>query len=303
MKDKGRTALYGTAAATIAALLWAGFVRKTEADPGTLVRSAQITLDSVRQMPRIWKGEPNALRKKMLARAEDQLHCAERQVKASLEGGVGKRTWKGEDLACILEFLGYARLLEDDREGALRFYTMALEQEGCSRARRKSLTFSLARIQLDRSRPSLARETLNTLDPSGLDRRERAKWNLLQGEALLQEKAPSGKVKPFLEEALRSAGGDPEVEEACGLFYERAGMRREGIRCLECAGTSRPSALLHLAELKLKEGDAESATSVLQVLGEKAPGLLEDALERKEFGKIAEDPRLKRLRKGKTREE
>ncbi len=299
-RGKGRAALYGTAAAVAAALLWAGFVRKVDADPGTLVRSAQITLDSVRQMPRMWKGEPNRLRRKMLARAEEQLHSAERQVRAALAEGGGEEHWKGEDLACILEFLGYARLLGDDREGALRFYREALEQDGCSRARRRSLTFSLARIQLDQSRPGRAREWLHSLEPTALPREDQARWYLLAGESFLAEKAPREKVAACLEKALRAGGEDPAVQEACGLFYERAGMRKEGTRCLECAGTKRPSALLHLAELKLREGDAESATSVLQVLGDRSPGLLEAALERKEFEEIARDPRLRRRKTGKT---
>ncbi len=301
MEDKGRIALYGTAAVVCAALAWAGFIRKAEADPGTLVRSAQITLDSVRMMPRIWKGEPNALRRKMLAQAEENLLSAERQVRAALAGGGGVEGWKGEDLACILEFLGYARLLGDDRAGALDYYRKALEQEGCSPERRRSLTFSLARIQLDRGKPREAREWLNTLEPSVLTKADRARWNLMVGEALLKEKAPLPEVRPYIDEACSCSGGDPEVEEACGLFYERAGDAGKGAECLERAGSSRPSALLHLAELKLRQGDAETATSVLLVLGKKAPGLLEAALERKEFRKIARDPRLKALGEEKGR--
>ncbi len=301
-KGKGRFALYGTAAVTASALLWAGFVRKVDADPGTLVRSAQITLDSVRQMPRRWKNGPNELRAKMLSRAEDQLHAAERQVREALKNGGGEERWQGEDLACILEFLGYARLLADDREGALDFYRQALEQEGCSKERRRSLTFALARIQLDRSRPALARRRLHSMDPSTLPGGERAKWYLLLGESLLAEKAPRKKVADCLALALEAGGPDPEVQEACGLYYERAGMTREGARLLECAGKRRPSALLHLAELKLREGDVETATSVLQVLGERSPGLLEEALERKEFQEIARDPRLNPRKEGKTKE-
>ncbi len=298
-KGKGRLALYGTAGVVASALIWAGFVRKVDADPGTLVRSAQVTLDAVRQMPRNWKGGPNELRKRMLSRAEEQLHAAERQVREALEQGGGEEHWQGEDLACILEFLGYARLLGDDRAGALRFYQEALEQEGCSPSRRRSLTFALARIQLDRSRPALAVKWLDTMDPSLLRGGERAKWYLLRGESLLAEKAPREKVADCLALALDAAGRDPEVQEACGLYYARAGMNREGSRWLECAGKRRPSALLHLAELKLREGDAESATSVLLVLGKRSPGLLEAALERKEFREIARDPRL-RPKKGKT---
>ncbi|GEM_PF-5395628 len=299
-KGKGRFALYGTAGVVASALLWAGFVRKVDADPGTLVRSAQITLDSVRQMPRTWKGGPNELRKKMLSRAEEQLHAAERQVRDALENGGGEERWQGEDLACILEFLGYARLLADDRPGAFRFYREALEQDGCSPVRRRSLAFALARIQLDRSKPALAQKWLNTLDPSTLAGGERAKWYLLRGESLLAQKAPREKVAGCLALALEAGGGDPEVQEACGVYYERAGMTREGSKWLECAGKRRPSALLHLAELKVREGDAESATSVLQALGRKSPGLLEKALERKEFREIARDPRLRLKKKGKT---
>lgn len=286
-----RGLLYGIAAASAGALIWVGFVRKVDADPGTLVRSSEMLLHAAQAMPESIDGAPNALRARFLAQAERDLALAGRAVETA--GPAGAESGADDALAFILECRGFARYLSGDRQGAIALYRQALLDPGCAAERKRTIGFTIARILLGGGRPGAALGELDALARGRLAGPELATLHILRAEALLMQGAPAGELHASLAAAAAQADAAPEHKIRCSEIYEQLGMRPEALAVLERSAVDHAGALLPLARLKFRSGDVDGAVMALESAGSEDPAGLRAWLEKEGMTALLADPRLK----------
>ena len=231
---------YPVAVALVGWLVWAGFVRTSEADPGTLLSSAEVHLRMAAALP---EDTPK--------RAEF-LEVASEMSKVALEQGAAM--WEATQL------LGYAAYLDGELETAAGYYDIARKDAGCPEKLAARLTVQCAEL-------ALRRKDWDTAEAIVADE------SVLWAEGSLTEMRNEIRVRIAdssgrRDEAIEMLGA---LRETGGISGIRAGILYEQLDCVELAAATfgsetadEPVTFYYLARLKMRQGDVDSALRLLE---------------------------------------
>ena len=297
-----RFVLYGTALVVAGALGWAGFIRKVDADPGTLINASRMRLEQASMHSLQGQGPLNRVCRELLEKADADLELAERLVRRDPGANVLPGGDLEDVLAMIWEYRAWGRYLGRDREEAIAFYGRIVESDGIEPGRRSRVYLSMAGIYMEMGRSESALKALDRLAGGAgrLAGKDRARAALLRARALRRLGAPLAEVAASLDRAGRAGGENHTLQCDRAELYAEMGMRAEACRAYERAAVNHPRAFLPLARLKFRAGDVEGALSALERLAEIEPEWLRARLGReKGLGNLAEDPALQAKLDGK----
>lgn len=245
-------AFWGGAVILAGALIYGGFIypKSVKADAGTLFSIAKLHLGLAETIPvdKAGSGE----RQENIARALAVLD----DIEESRPG-----------LAITEEFRGFAHWLAGDYAAARRVYASALERAGDDKELCTKIRSNLASIELTDGSPDKAIAQLGAIPDA---ERNSAVW--ITSARAWQAKGDHQKRTASLESGLRDAlekGDDREIF----AIAEGAASLGDGIAtsAFERLAPANQRAGYRLAQLKIMDGDTDSATSILKTVGTKAP--------------------------------
>jgi tetratricopeptide (TPR) repeat protein len=243
-----RIGLYGGAVLALAALGLAVADGGTEADAMTLLGSADVQLRLAYGMPeRDPQGAPLTSRAKMIDEAIVLLAAVERQQPG---------------MAVTAEFRGFAHMLQGEFAAAAGCYARARDCRDCDGEQFDVLAFNEARMRR-KAGDGPGALAVFTRFAGQLDARFGAQRRLEEA-GILRELGRGADAKARLAGVLADAEVEPMAWLQAGLEYEQLAAPAAAAAAFARAAPTTPIADYHLARLKLRAGDADSAFDCLQ---------------------------------------
>ena len=277
-----RAALYGSALTVLGGLGIGGATVNRDADAMTLLSSADVQLRMAHAIPaEADDSGPNpGARRKMIADAEECLAAAERQEP-------GK--------AVTAEFFGFAAMLRGRYEEAAAHYERARNCADCGDEQRDVLTFNQARMLAKAGRREQA---LAVFGKAGKELDARfGSQRILEEATILRELGRRLESEQRLDQVTRAESVPPMASLQAGIEYMALGHDDKAQAALERAAKAVPIADYHLASLKLRRGEVDTALQLLERVSKTQPAEVRRRIRQEPdaWRAVAELPRFQEL--------
>lgn len=225
---------------------WANTER--DADTMTLLSSADVTLRLAWGIPAVDKdGEALADRAEMIAGAITCLESVERQKPG---------------MAITAEFFGFAHMMKGDFAAAADCYARARDCDDCGKEQFDVLAFNEARMRAKAGAGEAALAVFarhaQALDSRFGNQRAIEEASILRGLGRREE------ALARLDAVLADPADEPMAWVQCGIELEKLDQIDRAQGAFERARAPAPIANYHLARLKLRSGDVDTAVNCLE---------------------------------------
>lgn len=250
-----RLLLYGLSSLVLGGLGTAWASGRAGADVMTLLSSADVQLRLAYGMPaRDKQGHELDARTKLIDEAEQYLAAAERQRPG---------------MAVTAEFQGFAAMLRGRYLDAAAGYRRARACADCGDEQRDVLLFNEARM-LAQGGSRDAAAALFEQHAAALDARFGYQRSIEQA-AVLRELGRRVEAERLLDSVMRDASAPPMSSLQAGQEFERLGHPAKAELLFARAATAIPIADYHLAQLKSRQGEVDTALQLLERAAAAAP--------------------------------
>lgn len=276
-----RVLLYGSASVLLAGLGVTWTMGRGSADVMTLLSSADVQLRLAYAIPAKDKtGAALTSRVEMIADAERRLAEVERREP-------GK--------AVTAEFVGFAKMLRGDFEGAAADYARARGCADCTDEQRDVLTFNQARMLAKAGRRDQALEVF-AASAKALDDRFGPQRSLEEA-TILRELGRRADAEQRLDRVTRDASAPSMASMQAGAEYLELGHHDKAEAALVRASAEIPIADYHLARLKLRQGDVDTCLRLLERVSKAQPAEVRRRIqeEPEAWRAVSELPRFREL--------
>lgn len=248
MNDTNKRVLgYGIGAVVLAGLVYVGFIHETDADPMTLLGSAEVHIKLARSIPvKDAKGNPNAVRAKLLRDARDFVVRARKQ---------------DPELYYGVEMDAFLTAEEGDFEAAARLYRRAQTADRATPETRSKDVLNEARMWRAAKKPdeALAVLTRNESRLSG----NNATSSQIEKVFILRDLGRTDKAVKIATSVVRSTQ-DPMALVDAGRFLESRNEFAVAKAAFEKAADVKPATNYYLARLKIRASEYDSSLDLLQ---------------------------------------
>lgn len=257
-----RLVLYGVASLTVVALVYGGFVypKTVEAEPLTLLEIARLHLGLAQVIPEVDKtGKKLPFRGEHLDKAQEALDRAERSAPG---------------LAITREFRAFKCWIEEDFDGAARWYREVLRNSAITEAATTKTLVNLAQVEVCAQRPDRAMRELEKVATG--DRN--SAWYFTRSQ-IHQSRRDAESRKADLCKAVELL--EKGEQELLRVIANQSFDWGDDIAlsCYEQLVHKDPLAWYRIARLKLAAGDTDSGLNALETAREKAPKLVADLMQ------------------------
>lgn len=244
-------AAYGFAIVAVSVLVWLGWVREVDADPGTLIACAATQMELANGIPGD-DPEARALRQKMLDDAEGFVERAE----AELPGH-----------PVVLLARGDLLYLRGQGAEAITCYGEALEHDECTDDMVEQILLRRAELALEIGEPQLA-----VVDASRARQLDSARFGTAGARLEIRARAAAGDRDRALATAARLAtSGGSEGAIAAGVALAEIGETEAAERAFRGNSVTPAVADYYVARLKLGVGEIDTARELLDRAVEGSP--------------------------------
>tara|TARA_R110002072_G_scaffold46591_10_gene129113 strand:- start:108633 stop:109511 length:879 start_codon:yes stop_codon:yes gene_type:complete len=278
-----RVLLYGGAFVAVAGIAIAWSNTSTDADVMTLLSSADSQLRMAHAIPPVdLQGKRLDKRDEMIVHAIEQLGKVER-----IEPG----------LACTAEFRGFAHMLQGEFSEAAACYQDASMRNDCGDEQRDILAFNQARMLIQAGDAERALEVFAT-NKLTLDARY-GHQRRLEEATILRELGRTEEAFARLEVVSSDADASSMARLQAGREYVELGDFPAAEEALRGAQNEIPIADYYLAQLKLRQGQADICIELLERVSKSRPTEVRRMLreEAEAWSAVSQDARFQELSK------
>ena len=278
-----RVLLYGGAFVAVAGIAIAWSNTSTDADVMTLLSSADSQLRMAHAIPPVdLQGKRLDKRDEMIVHAIEQLGKVER-----IEPG----------LACTAEFRGFAHMLQGEFSEAAACYQDASMRNDCGDEQRDILAFNQARMLIQAGDAERALEVFAT-NKLTLDARY-GHQRRLEEATILRELGRTEEAFARLEVVSSDADASSMARLQAGREYAELGDFPAAEEALRGAQNEIPIADYYLAQLKLRQGQADICIELLERVSKSRPTEVRRMLreEAEAWSAVSQDARFQELSK------
>tara|TARA_R110002094_G_scaffold2189_5_gene9184 strand:+ start:284 stop:1150 length:867 start_codon:yes stop_codon:yes gene_type:complete len=278
-----RVLLYGGAFVAVAGIAIAWSNTSTDADVMTLLSSADSQLRMAHAIPPVdLQGKRLDKRDEMIVHAIEQLGKVER-----IEPG----------LACTAEFRGFAHMLQGEFSEAAACYQDASMRNDCGDEQRDILAFNQARMLIQAGDAERALEVFAT-NKLTLDARY-GHQRRLEEATILRELGRTEEAFARLKVVSSDADASSMARLQAGREYVELGDFPAAEEALRGAQNEIPIADYYLAQLKLRQGQADICIELLERVSKSRPTEVRRMLreEAEAWSAVSQDARFQELSK------
>ncbi len=282
-ESMSRVLLYGGAFVAVAGIAIAWSNTSTDADVMTLLSSADSQLRMAHAIPPVdLQGKRLDKRDEMIVHAIEQLGKVER-----IEPG----------LACTAEFRGFAHMLQGEFSEAAACYQDASMRNDCGDEQRDILAFNQARMLIQAGDAERALEVFAT-NKLTLDARY-GHQRRLEEATILRELGRTEEAFARLKVVSSDADASSMARLQAGREYVELGDFPAAEEALRGAQNEIPIADYYLAQLKLRQGQADICIELLERVSKSRPTEVRRMLreEAEAWSAVSQDARFQELSK------